>query len=92
MTPSRQELEQTLAFIREHRSNEANFDQLKAKLDESIGQAPEGSEYYTALTEVREKQIAAYSEAKENGGTSWPEFEKFITEFERSITAVMKDT
>lgn len=69
------------AFLREHRSNEANFEKLAAKLDETPG-LPNGE----AIAEKAE----AYRKARETGGTAWPEFEKFVSEFERAVVGVGK--
>jgi len=76
-------LEEVAAFIREHRSNESNFGILKQKLEEEIT-AGEG-DYTAQLREIKEKNVEEYTKSKENGGTAWPEFEKFTTAFEKAV-------
>ncbi len=76
-------LEETAAFIREHRGNENNFAALQARLDEEAGRA--GDDYKMILQEIKEKQGADYLAAKETGGTTWPEFEKFASSFEKAV-------
>lgn len=94
--PERKErLEQVLSFIREHRSNEGNFDVLYAKLEEEC-EAVNGSatsnenNYLASLNEAKEKQADVYRQAKEQNSSAWPEFEKFVTEFETSVTEALK--
>ena len=70
------QLEEVTAFIREHRSNESNFEKLYAKLEE---QTREDNKTYTSqLLEIKEKSAEEYRKAKETGGTAWPEFEKTV--------------
>lgn len=76
-------LEEVATFIREHRSNESNFEKLQQKLEEEIT-GGEG-DYTTQLKEIKEKNVEEYTKAKENGGTAWPEFEKFTTAFEKTV-------
>ena len=76
-------LEEVAAFIREHRSNESNFEKLHQKLEEELSADDEN--YTTQLKEISEKNVEEYTKAKETGGTAWPEFEKFITAFERAV-------
>lgn len=80
-----------LQFIREHRSNAANFGLLNEKLDKELNNAANGTTYHAALSETKEKQAAAYTAALEKGGTAWPEFESFIAHFERSVVAALKE-
>lgn len=77
-----------LRLIRENRSSESNFETLQQTLQAAI-QAAEGSRnssLATELKEVNEKYAAEYNKAKETGGSAWPEFEKFVTAFERALT------
>ena len=83
-------LEEIATFIREHRSNESNFEKLYAKLEEETNNEGAGEAYRTTLAEVKEKSAAEYRKAKETGGTAWPEFEKFVTEFERAAIEASK--
>ena len=78
-------LEEVAAFIREHRSNEANFEKLYAKLTTETDAADADENYRKCLLEVKEKTAEAYKVAKENGGTTWPEFEKFVSGFEKAV-------
>ncbi len=42
--------------------------------------------YIQNLKEIKEKQAEEFRQTKQNGGSAWPEFEKFVTEFERTLT------
>ena len=83
-------LEEVLAFIREHRSNAINFGKLEEKLEEELRNSQQDTEYHSALSEIKEKYASGFTEAREQGGSSWPEFENFIANFERSVIAEMK--
>lgn len=75
-----QEKEALMEFIKEHRSNEANFEKLLARLqDEGTGSVISNKE------EILEKG-KMYKEMKESTGSAWPEFEKFVTAFEVGVT------
>lgn len=78
-------------FIREHRSSEGNFDKLYAKLNEEANSNNNDGEYSTSLSEIQDNLLPAYQAAKETGGTAWPEFEKFVTAFEKAVTAVKRE-
>ena len=95
MPDQKEQLEDFLQFIRERRSDESHFGELNNKLDEVISTLSNLDNGNTAfvdrLKEVKEKQATEYMQAKENGGTAWPEFEKFITQLETSATAELKD-
>jgi hypothetical protein len=84
-------LEDVAAFLREHRSSESNFDKLYAKLEEESAKGTADADYQQALSEIKEKSIPTYQKAKEAGGTAWPEFEKFVSEFERTVTEALRD-
>lgn len=83
-------LEEVLSFIRQHRSNEANFEKIYSKLQEEVDSAEDSSEYKNKLQEINQKQAAEYQQAKKDAPTAWPEFENFIAEFETTITAALK--
>jgi uncharacterized protein YigE (DUF2233 family) len=83
--------EDLLEFIKAHRSNEANFSAIKQKLEKALQAAPAGSDYQAALKDVQEKQLPAYLQAKESEGQAWPEFEKLVAAFERSVVESMKE-
>ncbi len=85
--------EKSMQVVRENRSSESNFDRLLQELDEAIALAQNENNPALAenLQEVKEKQVAAYQKAKESGGTAWPEFEKFVTQFERLLTSAAKE-
>ena len=91
MAQSSTHLNDLLQFIREHRSNAANFSTLTEKLDAELNNATSDKVYHAALTETKEKYATVYREALENGGTAWPEFESFIAHFERSVVAALKE-
>ncbi len=81
-----------LQVIREQRSSESNFESLYQLLGEATTWAQQDQQSALAdeLQEIEEKYVAPYKKAKEAGGTAWPEFEKFITQFERALTAANK--
>jgi hypothetical protein len=81
-------IEDIMLSIRELRSNEENFNTLYQKLEKTINLAQQAGHHSLAdeLQETKEKQAAEYSKAKEATGNAWPEFEKFVTQFERSLT------
>lgn len=94
--PGRKErLEEVLGFIRQHRSNESNFEVLYTKLEEECAVANnsesgnEGS-YLANLNEAKEKHADVYRQAKEQKSSAWPEFENFVSEFETSVTEELK--
>jgi hypothetical protein len=82
-------LEQVAAFIREHRSNESNFEKIYGKLEEETRE--DNGAYTSQLQETKEKSADEYRKAKENGGTAWPEFEKFVSEFETTVVSALKE-
>jgi pyruvate/2-oxoglutarate dehydrogenase complex dihydrolipoamide acyltransferase (E2) component len=84
-------LEETLDFIHQHRSNEINFEKLDAKLEEQLSNAEANQPYAVSLAEIKEKQVVEYKKAKKSSGEAWPEFEKFVSHFERAITEAMKN-
>lgn len=80
-------LEEIAAYIREHRSAEENFEKLTAKLEETKREA--GAEL-SGFDAIRTK-ADEYRKAKETGGTAWPEFEKFVSEFEKTIMQALRE-
>lgn len=90
MPESKQHLEEVLDFIRQHRSNENNFDLLYEKLlteceAEEKYSTNQRNSYLENLREADKKQASEYRQSKENNDNAWPEFEKFVTQFETSI-------
>ncbi|MDB5250873.1 MAG: hypothetical protein JWP27_42 [Flaviaesturariibacter sp.] len=83
--PDQQHFEETAAFIREHRSNELNFEKLAARLEEErrAGLDPE-------LGPVMETEGAAYRQARETRASAWPEFERFVSAFEKAVLAAAR--
>ena len=43
------------------------------------------------VPEVKEKLIPPYQKARETGGSAWPEFEKFVSEFEKTVTEAIRE-
>lgn len=80
--------EEIMQNIRAHRSSESNYAALQEELDRAIAASKQASSESLAgeLQEVKEKYAAEYEKAKETGGSAWPEFEKFVTQFERALT------
>ena len=94
MEDQQQHLEEVKAFIHEHRSNEGNFQKLHTKLEEECrwAEGQEGlSSYAETLSEVRDKTAEAYRQNREASGSAWPEFEKYVTGFEKAVTLAMKE-
>jgi len=95
MPDTRAQLEEFLLFIRERRSDESHFDELYDKLNELIqavsSNGIENADYVSQLKEAKEKQAEVYKQAKETGGTAWPEYEKFITQLEKTTTSIIKE-
>jgi hypothetical protein len=46
-------LDETMAFIREHRSSEGNFEKLYAKLEEEANRDDNEEEYKNSLSEIK---------------------------------------
>jgi hypothetical protein len=82
-------LEEFLLFIREHRSNEANFDKIKDRLNEEVTSTRDNAQLKSDLKEIIDKQLPEYLQSKEEGGSAWPQFEKLITAIEKAITEGM---
>jgi hypothetical protein len=78
-----------LQRIREQRSSESNFEGLYQTLVSATKAAEDSNNTALAaeLKEVNEKYAAEYQKVKETGGSAWPEFEKFVTQFERALTS-----
>ena len=93
MPDQNEQLEDFLQFIRERRSDESHFSELYNKLEEVIATMSNNgnADLVDRLEEVKEKQATAYTQAKENSGNAWPEFEKFVTQLEKSATANLKE-
>ena len=93
MTAEEINTEEILQAIRDNRSSEANFDRLLEFLEKALASSQKNQHkaLATDLQNVKEKYAAAYRQAKEAGGTAWPEFENFVTQFERSLTEPVKD-
>ncbi|MDB5196809.1 MAG: hypothetical protein JWP88_1180 [Flaviaesturariibacter sp.] len=71
-----------LHFIRGHRGDEAHFYTLYDRLVKNISpdEAP-----LQAMKEEGEKAAAVYINAKEKSGSAWPEFENFVSLYEKSL-------
>ena len=78
-------LEDVATFIREHRSNEENFEKLYHKLNDEINSKDHKEKYVNLLQQVKEKPAEEYKKAKETNTTAWPEFEKFVSDFEKAV-------
>lgn len=95
MPDQKEQLEDFLQFIRDRRSDEGYFGELSNKLDEVIAtinsSGAGNADFVELLREVKEKQGDAFKQAKENGGTAWPEFENYITQLERATVNRIKE-
>jgi hypothetical protein len=95
MAQTKTYFEDLLHFIRENRSNESHFETLREKLtaackDATDNPADENS-YVSKLQEALEKHAPAYKQKKENGISAWPEFENFVTHFEKAVTEALHE-
>ncbi|MEI6949003.1 hypothetical protein V9K67_17590 [Paraflavisolibacter sp. H34] len=94
MATGKAHLEEVLEFIREHRSNESNFEKIYAKLEQECRTPPDDEvtqAYVNNLSDIREKHTEEYQKSREVKGNAWPEFENFVAEFEKAITGAMKE-
>lgn len=91
--PTNQTAEAYLQALREYRSSEGNFETIHTTLTEAINNAQHNNNTTLAedLKEVDEKYASEYKNARQISGSAWPEFEKFVTQFERTLTKVQKD-
>ena len=80
----------TLLFIRDNRGNEASFEDLYQKLLDELRDEESSSAYREKLEEIKEKQAEVYRQAKDTQGSAWPEFENFVSEFEKAVTHFSK--
>ena len=87
-----QHLQALLEDIRQHRSNEANFDTLMGLLETELGSEALESEYEKSLQDVKNKQAEEYRRAKEGNASAWPEFEQFFSQFETAVLSASKRT
>ncbi len=85
------QLQELLEFIKQHRSNEIHFEKLFARLEEESAKPGSSQQYSQSLNEIKEKQAEEYRQHKNAGTTAWPEFEKFVSEFEKTITEEMSN-
>jgi hypothetical protein len=84
MATDKAHLEEVAAFIKDHRGNEADFALLYKKLvEESTGNGE--PDYQQTLAEIKDKAAEEYKTAKERTPSAWPEFEKFVTAFEKAV-------
>jgi hypothetical protein len=92
---AKQQLEELAAFIRANRAAESNFEILLQKLTEACNaEATEGGDaaqngYLSLLQEVRDKYAKTYRQSKEKGTSAWPEFENFVTHFEKGVMGAL---
>lgn len=86
-------LDTILQTIRDNRSSESNFTTLQQELDNTITAAKQtgDSGLITDLQEIKEKYVSEYENARSTGGTAWPAYEKFVTQFERVLIGARKD-
>ncbi len=81
MTPEEQK-----QLLRDKRGAEGNFDELVASLQKAIEHAESVNSPQTdGLKEIMSRQVPKYKAAKENGGTTWPEFEQFVSAWEKLL-------
>lgn len=79
-----QHMKDVAAFLREHRSNESNFEKIYKRLQEEERQPGTDPDYKAALRDAKDR-AEEYQTAKQKG-VAYPEFEKFVSEFEKAVT------
>lgn len=84
-------LEDTAAFLRDHRSSEEHFEIILSRLNEDTANAAFDETHRRRLQEIGDKLVATYRKAKETGGSAWPEFENFVADYEKAVTEALKD-
>lgn len=79
--------EEIMQTVKENRSSEEHFNRLLQALEKATAQAQQQNNTTLAgdLQKVKDTYATAYEKTKETGGTAWPEFERFVTEFERAL-------
>jgi len=87
----KEKLEDLAAFIRENRSSEGNFEKLLAKMEDAATDN-ETKEVLKITPEDIRTKADEYRKAKETGSTGWPEFEKFVSEFEKAVMEARRVT
>jgi replication fork clamp-binding protein CrfC len=89
MEKNNEHIDAVLQYIKQYRSDEANFEKLYAKLEEELSQKGAEASYTDSLHELKEKQAIIYRQAKKEGTSAWPEFEKFVSGFEKTVTGAL---
>ncbi|RYF81525.1 MAG: hypothetical protein EON98_12255 [Chitinophagaceae bacterium] len=87
----KEKLEDLAAFIRENRSSEGNFEKLLAKMEDAATDNETKEVLKITLEDIRTK-ADEYRKAKETGSMAWPEFEKFVSEFEKAVMEARRAT
>ncbi len=87
----KEHIQELLEFIRQHRSNEANFEKLHQRLEDELRNGQGDQNYIHNLQEIKNKQAEEFRQTKETGGSAWPEFEKFVSDFEKTLTETLKE-
>jgi hypothetical protein len=89
MPKNKMQLEELLAFIKENRSNEANFEKIYDRLKAELSKDADQNNFNSNMAEIAEKQAETYRSSKETNGNAWPEFEKFVSAIEKTITGAI---
>lgn len=86
--------DEIIETVRDARSSESNFETIVQELDKAIELAKKEDKQTLVdeLQEVSDKYAAEYRKSKEVRGTAWPEFEKFVTQFERALAGADKSS
>jgi hypothetical protein len=85
-----QHFQDLLQRIREHRSNEANFNELQGLLEAELSGMELDPAYSKSLQELKDKQVQDYRKAKEERSSAWPEYEQFFSQFETTVLNASK--
>jgi len=92
--PDKKQLEELVQFIRAHRNSEGHFETLYNKRTEARQTAQvngsAGDRYATALEEAATTYADVYRKSKAEGGSAWPEFETFVSHFEKAVIKALQ--
>ncbi|MFN2458263.1 MAG: hypothetical protein ABR502_08700 [Chitinophagaceae bacterium] len=60
------------------------------KIEEDLRNPESDPGYIRNLQGIKTKQAEAFRKTKEGGSSAWPEFEKFVSDFERVLTETLR--
>ena len=84
-------LEELFTLIKEKRSKESSFEEIYKQLIAETTNSERKESYQQKLREIDNKSASTYKKARELTDAAWPEFENFVSEFEKAVMAAMHD-